>query len=242
MELPTKKTPASFNLQDEVILIYGPPKIGKSSFCAEAEDALFLATEAGLSHLDVFQIPITSWIEMVEALAMIAKGEHTFKTIVMDTVDNAYKMCSTYICEKHGVKHESDLTYGKGWALVNGEFQRVLNKLSLLPNGLFLVSHSQEKTLKDRTGEYIHTRPSLPDSARKILLGMCDLILYFNVYEQIKDEKIIYHRVIYTKEDKHWEAGDRTGKLPEIISLDYSKFVNTYKEVTSEPKTKDKEK
>jgi hypothetical protein len=40
-------------------------------------------------------------------------------------VDNAYKMCSDYVCKKFKIEHESDLGYGKGYALINNEFQRV---------------------------------------------------------------------------------------------------------------------
>jgi len=53
------------------------------------------------------------------------------KTIVLDTVDNAYKMCSDYVCKKFKIEHESDLGYGKGYALINNEFQRVIKQTCL---------------------------------------------------------------------------------------------------------------
>jgi len=235
VNLPTQKTPPQVDLADQTILAYGPVKIGKSSFCARAEGALFLATEAGLNHLNVFQIPIRTWDDLLEACAELMKGKHTFKTIIVDTLDNAYRMCAEYICEKHGIKHESDLGYGKGFALVNTEFHRVLNKLSLLPYGLFLVSHSQEKEIEERTGKYTRYMPNLPDKARKTVAGMCDMVLYFDSEERTQDEgTVTHHRIIRTKPSRYYEAGDRTGKLPDIIDLDFDKFLAAYKIAVSD--------
>src|SRR5262245_9223496 len=97
MLLPTQKTPPKRNLQDLTILTYGKQKCGKSEFCSHADGALFLATEAGLNSLEVHQIPITTWEELTEAMKEILEGKHPFKMIIIDTVDNAYRMCSEYI-------------------------------------------------------------------------------------------------------------------------------------------------
>ena len=235
MNLPTQKTPPQVDLADQTILVYGPVKIGKSSFCAQAEGALFLATEAGLNHLNVFQIAIKTWDDLLEACAELLQGKHSFKTIIVDTLDNGYRMCAEYICEKHGIKHESDLGYGKGFALVNTEFHRVLNKLSLLPYGLFLVSHTQEKEIEERTGKYVRYMPNLPDKARKTVAGMCDMILYFDSEDETDDDgKVKQKRIIRTKPTRYYEAGDRTGKLPDVIDLDFDKFLSAYKIAVSD--------
>jgi len=210
-------------------LIWGGQKLGKSTFGSHADGALFLATEAGLNSLDVFQTPITNWDEFLQACAEISEGKHPFKTIVVDTVDNAYRFCAQYICAKHKIEHESDLGYGKGWALVNSEFYRVLNKLALLPNGLFMISHAQEKEIESRTGKYTRMVPTLPDKVRKIVLGMVDMILYCDL-EVVKnpDGTFIQRRVIRTKPSLYHEAGDRTGRLPEVFDIDYGKYIEAF--------------
>ena len=63
--LPTEKSPPKRNLADLTVLAYGPSKIGKSTWCSQAEGAVFLATEAGLNNLEVFQVPITRWEEFL---------------------------------------------------------------------------------------------------------------------------------------------------------------------------------
>ena len=146
------------SLADLTVLVYGQTKIGKSTLCSNAESALFLATEPGLNALDVYQVPILSWDDLLNACAEITDGKHPFKTVIIDTIDNAYKFCTDYILKKFKIEHESDLGYGKGYAIVNNEFQRVLTKLAFLPYGLFLVSHAKEIEVETRTGKYTRDR------------------------------------------------------------------------------------
>ena len=227
--LPTKRTPPKQALSDLSVLVHGAHKIGKSTLCSQAEGALFLATEPGLNALDVFQVPINSWDDLLAACREIAEGNHEFRTIIIDTVDNAHKLCCEYICRKFKIEHESDLAYGKGWSLINSEFQRVLTKLAFLPYGLFLISHSVEREIETRTGKYTKVVPTLPDKARKIVLGMVDLILFADMESATgPDGKPAYRRVLRTKPHPNYEAGDRTGRLPEVIDLDYAKFLETF--------------
>lgn len=229
--LPTAKTPPKAELADLSVLWYGKTKIGKSSTCAQADGALFLATEAGLNHLETYQVPITSWEDMLQACADVAAGKHPFRTIIVDTVDQAYRLCTDYVCTKFNIDHESDLGYGKGYALVNNEFTRVLTKLSLLPYGLYLISHAQEKEIETRTGPVTRIVPTLPDKARKIVLGLVDMILYcdLDITSGPNGEQQA-RRVIRTKPSLHYEAGDRTGRLPEVFDLDYSTFITKFTE------------
>jgi len=227
--LPSQKTPTKTSLADLTVLVYGPSKIGKSTWCSHADGAIFLATEAGLNNLEVFQVPIATWEQLLAAGAEVAEGKHPFKTIVIDTIDNAYRMCAEYVCAKYKVEHESDLAYGKGWALVTNEFYRVLNKLALLPYGLFLVSHSQDKEIETRTGKLTRIVPTLPDKARKIVIGMVDMILFCDLDTGVgADGKPAVRRVIRTKPNVNYEAGDRTGRLPEVIDLDFKKFIDAF--------------
>ncbi len=227
--LPTAKTQPKPDLADLTVLVYGQTKIGKSTFCSQSDGALFLATEPGLNALDVYQVPIQSWDDLLNACAEVTEGKHAFRTIIVDTIDNAYKFCTDYIVKKYKIEHESDLGYGKGYALVNNEFQRVLTKLAFLPYGLCLISHAKEIEVDTRTGKYTRIVPTLPDKARKIVLGMVDQVLFCDLETATAEggaESI--KRVIRTKPSLYYEAGDRTGRLPETIDLDFKKFLEAF--------------
>ncbi len=227
--LPKSKTKPKASLHNLTALVYGPSKIGKSTWCSHAQNALFLATEPGLNALEVFEAPITCWDDLLQACAEIAEGKHDFKTIVIDTVDNAYRMCADYVCKKFKIEHESDLGYGKGYALINNEFQRVLNKLAFLPYGLILISHSHERDIETRTGKHTRVVPTLPDKVRKLVTGLVDLILFCDLDMKTgEDGKPTYQRVMRTKPNLNYDAGDRTGRLPEMIPLDFPTFLKSF--------------
>ena len=235
--LPTKKTPPKLAPADLTVLLYGKPKLGKTTWCSQAEGALFLATEPGLNHLDVYQVPITSWQQLLDAATEIAQGGHAYKTLILDTVDNAYRFCHEHVCAKNGIKHPSDLPYGKGHALVNNEFHRVITKLASLPYGLFMTSHAQEREIEGRGGTYTKVTPTLPDAVRKILLGFVDIIGYADLEPDRKGDATTYRRVLRCRPAKHYEAGDRTGRLPETLPLDYAAFAAALATGKPDPKT-----
>lgn len=225
MVLPTEKRQPKQELEDYKILIYGQPKIGKSTFCSRMKQPLFLATEPGLEALSVYEVPVPDWVTFLKVCGEIAQGDHNFKTIVIDTVDNLWKACSEHIREKAGIQHESDLGYGKGFAMVKDEFFRALRKLSLLPYGLVMTSHVDLVEVKTRTSTINKAIPTIPKSGREIILGWVDIILYAESI--MTDDGEV--RILRTQPSENWDAGDRTEhafnrKLPPIIPLNFKKF------------------
>jgi hypothetical protein len=203
--------------------------VHNSTFASRFPEAIFFECEPGLNHLEVFKVPTYTWEDFLAACKLVAQGNHPFKTIVIDTADNAFKFCSEHVCGKHNIEYEGDMGHGKGWALVKNEWHRVLTRLASLPYGLVLISHAQDKTIETRTGEFTKTQPSLPDRARHVVLGLVDIILYCDAVPR-KDAagNMIIDRVMRTKPHPTYEAGDRTGRLPEQLPLDYDAFVKAF--------------
>jgi len=61
------------------------------------------------------------------------------------------------------------------------------------------------------------------------VLGMVDMVLYCGL-EEVKGQEgeQEFRRVIRTKPSLYYEAGDRTGRLPATLDLDFSKFIEAY--------------
>jgi len=232
MPLPTKKTTPKTDLVDLSVLLYGQSKIGKSTWASGADNAIFLACEAGLNSLEVYQTPITNWSQLSVACGELATQQHDFKTIVIDTIDLSYKFCLEHVCKRHGIKHPADLDYGKGWGLVNSEFERFLTKISHLPMGLILISHSVEKEIMHKGIKRNKIMPTLSGKAAEIVMGLVDLILYAEIEEDFSDpDAVNENRIVRTKPGYNYEAGDRTGRLPDTLPLDFDCFVNALKVV-----------
>jgi hypothetical protein len=221
--LPTEKRKVIDDISQEIIFAYGIPKVGKSTFFSNFPDAVFLSTEEGLGHLEVFEAPINKWIDFLVMIDELEKSKQ-FKTIVIDTVDNLWMFCQEFIYSKFSIGHESDLEWGKGWAYVEREFRKQVTRLSKIRGvGLCMISHSEEKEIKVKGKQETETKitHTLPPKARKLIAGMADMILYMEVEPDGR-------RVIRTKPTTIYEAGDRTGKLPETLPLNYDAFVKAY--------------
>lgn len=245
--LPTTKTPMQSDYSKLGTLIYGKPKIGKSSLAAEFPKAIFLPTEPGLNHLEVFQAPgdgsgVRSWDQLLQILAQLLKpdAEHDFETIIIDTIDNAYKLCTEWVCKPLKVKHIADIGgHGKGYGLVNIEFERVIRGILHSQMGLVMISHHKNVTLQTQLGaEYSQAQPTLTGGPSKIVTGLSDLIL-FVTDELVEDDKGVQcsRRVIKTKNSQAWMAGDRTGRLPETLPLSFKALDKSFRgalEVTAE--------
>lgn len=234
MLLPTEKTKPITDLAFMPILIYGPPKIGKTTWCAQAEDAFFIPTEQGQNHVSVYQPTdengkpkfVSSWEDLIAVYKELKANGQRFHPIVIDTVDNAYRFCREYFCRKLNMDHPSDLGYGKGWDAVNDPFRVMLNKFSLLGQGLILVSHGKQKDVKTRTGDKTKWVPAMSGSIADAVAAFVEIILFCDI-EETKDEtgEIHTRRVMRTKASPDYEAGGRLHDLPDPIDLDYHIFV-----------------
>ena len=223
--LPVEKSKRIIELSQQVILIYGRAKIGKSTLCSKFDSPLFIATEPGLNHLEVFKVNVNKWEKFLEACKDIADGKHKFKTIIIDTVDELITFCSDWVCRENGIHHPSELPHGKGWHLVTSELRRALVKLASLPYGLVLVSHSELVEVETKTRKY--TRYTIPVGGKNknIILNMVDIILFIDS-EIPKDGE--ERRLIRTKPSMFYEAGDRSNLLPDIMPLDYKELAKHF--------------
>lgn len=223
--LPTQKSKPQFSMSNLSMLLYGAPKIGKSTFCSRAEDALFIATEPGLNHLETYNVRVNSWREFLEAMALIAKGNHPFKTIVIDTVDKLCDFCEQELCVQNNVVSLSDFAFGKGYALYKTEMSRVFQKIFALNMGVILTSHTQLTEVDTPQGRITRWTPTFPKRIQDVIIPMVDIIGFAqNVVSLNEKGERVEERVLQTKTSSLWEAGDRTGRLPETIPFKYAIF------------------
>lgn len=214
--LPTQARPAAVGLADKVVLIYGPPKIGKSTLASEAGRVLFFEMEPGLSGLEILTTEhITDWATFCAWVnAAVADGGKSYDWFCIDTCDLLAERCTQHTNAKLGILHESDLDYGKGWSVAKKELKRWVNKLASVPNtGLILISHAETKEIKTRSAAYDKTVPTLNKGGREVFVDMADLVLFADLEGEGEEER----HVLRTKPSRYFEAGDRGGRLPEVV-------------------------
>ena len=107
-----------------------------------------------------------------------------YETIIVDTADIAYDYCSKYICDNTvladgttGVDSVSDIPYGKGYGLVEKEFDRALRSIVQMDYGLVIISHETDKTFTDESGKQFNKIvPTLDKRANNVCARMCDIV------------------------------------------------------------------
>jgi hypothetical protein len=227
--LPTEKTKPITDLDSQNIWIYGHPGIGKTTFAAQFEKPIFLATEDGHKSHSIYKVDVKDWATFAKVIKALKEEKHDFKTVVIDTIDNLYSFCSHAVCEKLGIQHESDLGFGKGWKLVRGQFMKALIATSFLPMGMVVIGHTEQTEVETRTRKITKTVPSLPEKVWTEVAKMMDIIMLAESI-QTKDGEV---RVLRTKPAENWVAKDRTAvarkkPLPDTLPLDFEQFKKAY--------------
>lgn len=224
--IPTKPTPPETEFSKFLTMIYGAPKVGKSTFCAGLDKPLFLDTENGLKSLTTYRVGIGTWEEFQAVCKELQaeKGKLPFKTLVIDTIDNLYGYCRDYVRKKLKIQHESDAAYGKGYDAVKSEFAPAMGFLKSLGMGVIYVSHAKSEKIEIRSGSYDRWSPTLSKQASDVLIPALDYIMFAEIVSTDKGDQ----RVIHTKPCQYWVAGDKTGKMPVDIDFTPEAFMDAY--------------
>lgn len=232
MALPTTKRARKTDVARSNTLIYGEPKIGKTSLEAQMPHAVILDTESGSGFVDAFVMPVTDYPSFIQAVKELTEQPHDFSPICIDTLDNVIRWCSGEVARQYGVRDLADLPYGKGFNLLAKGLMQLLTVLASPGRGLWLTAHVKEVEADvPGYGKIACAEPSLPNSIGKQVLAFCDFIFYLHSVEVpgTNDRPATTRRVIETKPSHRWKAGDRTGRLPEQLLCDYETINQAFK-------------
>lgn len=225
------------------ILIYGPQKIGKSSFGSLADRPVFVQVEDGLdaiSSVDAFPLA-KSFGEVMTNLAELAEQPHDYKTVVVDSVDWLEPLVWQHLVTERPfnekgkiVRTIEDYGYGKGYAHALDIWrQDYLSALNYLRDErgmtIIQIGHAQIRKFENpETDIYDRYELKLNKSASALLMEHSDIILFANYYVGVKNEEKKMsketrkravgtgERVLYTEERPAFMAGNRYGLPAEI--------------------------
>jgi len=208
------------------VFLYGGWKTGKTTTAVKFPKHFLLAFEKGYSAIPgAMAQPINSWSEFKQVLRQLKeeKAKQMFETIIIDTADIAYDYCSKYICANNNADTISDIGYGKGYGLVEKEFDESLRQIVQMGYGLVVISHETDKTFTDESGkQYNKIVPTLDKRANNVLARMCDIIGYTrSVTDESGNEKV----VMFMRGTSRYEAGSRFKYTPDYIDLSYDNLV-----------------
>lgn len=225
------------------LLLYGVDGIGKSTFAASSRAPVFIGTEDGTATLDVPRYPEPeSWLDVMAALNDLATSEHSFETVVIDTLDWLEPLCWTHVCigkrNKAGKPIEAieDFDYGKGYTAALDEWRVLLSKLERLRNerGMttVLIAHAWIKSFKNPEGEdFDRFEVKLHAKAGGLIREWVDAVLFAtheqHTYETKGTKRVkgisTGARILHTQRTAAFDAKNRHN-LPEVLPLDWSEL------------------
>lgn len=192
MKLPENKRRNIEAVEKRVLWVYGVPFCGKTTFANSFPDPLMLNTDGNIKFVDAPYIRIKdeikvegrmtkrtlAWDVFKDTISELEKKDNTFKTIVVDLLEDLYEHCRLYMYQQMGITHESDDSF-RAWDKVRGEFLNTLKRLMNLDyENIILISH--EDTSKDITkkgGDKITAiKPNLQDKVANKVAGMVDVV------------------------------------------------------------------
>ena len=101
----------------KTMLLYGAPKVGKTTALSQLEDCLIIDTEGGANMIEGYVETVNSRQDLIKLLKEAKEG-HEFKYVALDTIDKIAIWAEKAVCEEEQVSAVEALAFGKGFAMV----------------------------------------------------------------------------------------------------------------------------
>lgn len=234
------------------IVLYGEPKVGKSSFAASCPDVFFIDTEEGHDYLrremgDKYNgTQVTSFAaqregehSFVEVLSALAKQDHPYKAVCIDTVDWLERMIHDDICLKYNAASITDkknerTSYGQGYIAAANVFRDICLRLDRLRAvkgmAIILIAHSVCKRVEEPDVEgYDRFVMKLHEKSEAVIREWADMLLFARLETRklATGQNVQGERVLITGGTRSAVVGSRA-KLPERLPLNWQDFFNAY--------------
>ncbi len=223
------------------ILLYGVEGVGKSTFASQAPAPIFLCSEDGTAQLDVARFPSPrNWADVLEAVRVLTHEEHTFKTLVIDTVDWLEPMVWHHVCALGGKQNIEEFGYGKGYVLALDQWRTLISRLEMLQRTrklhVVLLGHAAVRKIDDpQTGPFDRYRLKVHEKSSDVLREWVDAILFARHEVGTRADKngklrgvSSGHRIMHTQWTAAYDAKNRFD-LPEKLPLSWEELGDAIK-------------
>ena len=222
-------------------LVYGPHKIGKSTFCAQAPGAVFLPTEDGQDAIDAEAFPLLqSWDALMEAIGVLYTQEHSYRSVILDSLDWAEVLAQRSVCDDQGVPSIEKIGYGKGYVFACDKVRELLDGLNALRTdrgmNILLISHAEIRKFDDPLADsYDRYQIKLHKLVSKVTQEWSDVIGFANIESITEQTEAVGfdkqrtraldtgRRVLHLAPSAAYDAGSRFD-LPAKLPLQYDVF------------------
>ena len=190
MKLPTEKVKASRKSPKNMI-IYGAPKIGKTTVLSQLDDCLIIDLEDGSDMVDALKVKANSLSDLQAIGAAIMKEGRPYKYIAIDTISKLEDWCEGYAKQIYmktpmGKSFEKNnpgtsvlsLPNGAGYLYLRLAYKEWMDKLGKLADHIILVGHLKDKMLEKKGKEVAVKDLDLTGKIKQITCTNADAVGY----------------------------------------------------------------
>ena len=201
----TKRKVVSTN--PAVLLLYGAPKVGKTTILSKLDDCLIVDTEKGSRMIEGYISEVSSRDELIETLIELKESKDVkYKYVAIDTIDKVAEWAEKRVCEEEGVRAIGDLAFGKGYGMVREKVTQTIDAFKEVTEHLIIIGHRKVAyAVTDGSTIVIPESIDLTGKLKNVIMSGADAIGY--VYRN-EDELMVSF-----KANDAIEAGSRCPHL-----------------------------
>jgi hypothetical protein len=171
----------------KILLLYGKPKIGKTTVLAGLDNNLIIDLEQGTHFVESLNVEVSNLNELKQLADEIKEAGSPYQYITVDTVTVLQEMVlgyagSLYKQTVQGKNWQGDnilkLPNGGGYMYLQEAFFNVLNDISQLAENIILVGHLKDKLINKVGEELSASEIDLTGKIKSLLSAKADAVGY----------------------------------------------------------------
>ena len=211
----TKRKPLAVN--PKILLLYGPPKVGKTTVLSQLNDCLVIDTEEGSHMLEGYFHGVDNKEKLLEFYKDASEG-HDYKVFALDTIDKVVEWTTKEVVSECQVDDIADLPYGKGYGMVRERTMNNIRKLQSLCPQTIIVGHRKTAAAVDNSTAVDPETLDLSGKLRNQIMAQSDAIGY--MFRDDEDKLMVSFKAAHAV-----EAGSRCEHLKgKVFPFDWKKI------------------
>tara|TARA_R100000458_G_scaffold58922_2_gene68072 strand:+ start:450 stop:1097 length:648 start_codon:yes stop_codon:yes gene_type:complete len=173
------------------MVIYGPPKIGKTTMLSKLDNCLIIDLEDGSDMVDALKVKVNNLGMLATIGKEIIQEQRPYKYVAIDTISKLEEWCEVegkriYMKTPMGKNFEQknpgasvlSLPNGAGYLYLRIAFKQWIDRLNLLADHVILVGHLKDKMLEKKGKEVAVKDLDLTGKIKQITCANADAIGY----------------------------------------------------------------
>jgi len=231
--LPTAPVPAS-EVSPKTMIIYGPPKVGKTTMLSALPDCLLVDLENGSDYTSGLKIKLDNILQIEQLTDLIKSAKQPYKYVAIDTLDKLEEWVEAEATRRYKQtpigKNFSGLSIlelpkGAGYLHLRNVFYEMFQKLRALAPYAIFIGHVRDKNLTVEGKEVTSQDLDLTGKVRNIVCAYSDAIgyVYRDKESKLKMTFVTTDIAMCSTRAKHLEG--------KVFTFEQGNEVKTWKEI-----------